>query len=266
MNSELSAYEQAGREGLDPRCVPVKMDAAPPTGEAIVYPDYAEEEQETWRFLYERQMELLPRLACQEYLHGLEKLELRADRIPALSNVHHRLMETIGWGVARIPGLLTEKDFFGLLAKKLSPSTDYVRPRHEADYTPAPDMFHDVFGHAPMITDPFFAEFYQRFGEAALRAEGPLLRSLERFYWFTIEFGLINAPEGLRVYGNGILSSHREVQHCLTDAVEKRAFSPEAVIGESYDVWHMQPLLFVIDSFEDLKKSFEVWGKKEGVL
>lgn len=264
--NSLSAYEKAGLEGSDPRCVPIHLDGPAPEGDEIPYPDYTAEEHETWKILYERQLEILPGRAYSEFLDGLALMEFPAERIPALKEVGRVLQKTTGWQVARVPGLLYEADFFERLARKVFPSTDYIRPRHELDYTPAPDLFHDIFGHTPMITHPEFAQFYQKFGQAALNAKGEDRRRLERIYWFTVEFGLIDTPEGLRIYGNGILSSYAETLHCLTDKVEKRPFIPEKVCEQEYDVWHMQPLLFVIDSFRELENQFYTWAEKKHLL
>ena len=261
-----SAYERVGQQELDPRCTPVKLNGEVPQGPGIPCPDYNEEDRETWRRLYARQVELLQGRACDDYLVGLAAMHFDPSRIPALHDVDHVLHGTTGWRVARIPGLLHERDFFAFLARRVFPSTDYIRPRNEMDYTPAPDLFHDIFGHTPLITHPLFADFYQRMGEAALHARGADRRKLERFYWFTVEFGLIDTPEGLRVYGNGILSSHSEALHSLTDAVRKKPFDAETIAVQEYDVWHLQPLLFVIDSFEQLAEGFELWAGDHGWL
>jgi phenylalanine-4-hydroxylase len=265
-NDELSAYEKAAETGQDPRIVPIKLDGPVPEADAIPYPDYSDGDQETWRILFRRQSELLPGRACEEYLEGLRMMEFPADRIPALKDAGKVLERTTGWQIARIPGLLHEKDFFAFLARRVFPSTDYIRPRHELDYTPAPDMFHDLFGHTPMITLPAFADFYQRIGQVALRAEGKNRRRLERFYWFTVEFGLIHTDGGLRIYGNGILSSFTEAKHSLTSAVEVRSFDPSEIVEQDYDVWHLQPLLYAIDSFEQLANGFDTWAKSERLL
>ena len=263
---EASAYEKAGAGGDDPRVVPLRLDGAVPEGDAIAYPDYSKEDQETWRILYSRQRALLPGRACEEYLAGLDMMAFPSERIPALCDAGRVLQRSTGWQLARIPGLLHERDFFGFLARRVFPSTDYIRPRHELDYTPAPDLFHDLFGHTPMITLPVFADFYQEIGRAALAAEGPNRRRIERFYWFTVEFGLIHTEAGLRIYGNGIISSYREVQHSLTDAVAVRSFDPAQIVEQDYDVWHMQPLLFAIDSFEQLQEGFRHWASGAGLL
>lgn len=265
-NEGLSAYEKAGMTGDDPRCVPIKLDGPAPEGDGIVYPPYSEADQETWRILFARQKKLLPGSACREYLEGLEKMAFPDDRIPYLGDVGRVLERETNWQVARVPGLLHEADFFSRLARRVFPSTDYIRPRNELDYTPAPDLFHDIFGHTPMIAHPGFADFYQKIGEASMNAKGADRRRLERIYWFTVEFGLIGTPEGVRVYGNGIISSYAETQYSLTPKVEKRPFDLAKMSEQDYDVWHMQELLFVIDSFEQLEEGFYAWAGERGLL
>ena len=250
----------------DPRCIPITLDAPIEEGDAIAYPTYTAEEHETWRIMYARQRELLPTHACQEFLDGMEQLKFPDDRIPALRDVSRELDKATKWTLARSPGLLHEKDFFELLARRVFPSTDYIRPRSELDYTPAPDLFHDIFGHCPMITLPSFANFYQRIGQAAAKAEGEVREGLVRIYWFTVEFGLVRQNGKDLIYGNGIASSYAEAKNSLTDAVERRPFIPNMVAQQPYDIWHMQPVLFVIDSFEQLEQSFDDWAKRNGLL
>ena len=261
-----SAYEKAGAETLDPRCVPQTLDGPPPVGAAILYPGYSEIDQETWRLLYARQMAFLPGRACAAYLRGADALTLGGRRIPALADLSARLDAATGWTVARVPGLLHERDFFELLSRRVFPSTDYIRGREELDYTPAPDLFHDVFGHMPMLTEPAFADFYQRFGQAALNATGYQRVQLERLHWFSVEFGLVREPEGRRIFGAGILSSHGEVQNALSDAVEVLPYDPAVVAEQDYDVWHLQPRLFELASFGRLVEQFTGWAKREGLL
>jgi phenylalanine-4-hydroxylase len=199
-------------------------------------------------------------------MEGTEKLNLSSDRIPALKDLSHIFYKTTGWKVARVPGLIHEQNFFELLRKKVFPSTDYIRGKEELDYTPAPDLFHDIFGHMPLLTNKNFASFYQKFGEAALKAEGKNRTKLETFHWFTVEFGLIRNKEGMRIYGAGVLSSLQEVQHALSDQVEVINFDPERIVNQQYDVWHLQPVLFAIDSFEQLETGFSDWTKNIGLL
>ncbi len=262
----ISAFEKAGMETSDPRIIPVKLDGPAPEGDEITYPEYSSQDHETWKILYQRQCDLLASRACQEYLEGLKILNFPADKIPYLGDVGRKLQQSTQWQIARVPGLLFEGDFFSRLARRVFPSTDYIRPRHELDYTPAPDLFHDIFGHTPMITNPAFADFYQKIGEASLKAQGANRRRLERIYWFTVEFGLIMTPQGIRIYGNGIISSFAETRYSLTEEVKKLPFDLEKMAEQEYDVWHMQPLLFVIESFPQLEQGFYEWARKRELL
>lgn len=265
-NGELSAYEKAGAEDVDPRCIPQSLDGPPPVGDEIPYPDYSDEDHDIWATLFDRQMSMLPGRAGEAYLQGVRILDMKRDRLPSLAAMSRRLQEATGWQVARIPGLLHERDFFNLLANRTFPSTDYIRGREELDYTPAPDCFHDMFGHMPMLTQPEFADFYQLFGKAALKAEGADRPRLERFHWFTVEFGLIRQDEGMRIFGAGILSSKNEVTHALSDEVTKYPFDPEKIVEQDYDVWHLQDILFVLESFDQLVDGFRSWTRSRGLL
>ncbi len=262
----LSAYEKAAAEGIDPRCIPQKLNGPVPEGNQITYPNYPDSDHEIWKFLFERQMKYLPGRVCNEYLDGTKKLNFTPDKIPSLKKLSKVFTKTTGWKIARVPGLIDVDDFFDLLKRKVFPSTDYIRSKDELDYTPAPDLFHDMFGHMPLLTDPDFASFYQKFGEAALHAKGNDRKELESFHWFTVEFGLIKKEEGMRIYGAGIISSLGEVQHALADEVEVLDFNPEKMVKQQYDVWHLQPTLFAIESFEHLKKGFNEWTKSKGLL
>jgi len=265
-HAPLSAYEKAGVADIDPRCVPQNLDGPPPVGDEIVTPTYSDEDHANWTFLFNRQMDLLPGRAGEAFLAGVEILGMTPDGIPALSSLSRNMDKAAGWQIARIPSLLHERDFFGLLAERKFPSTDYIRGVEELDYTPAPDCFHDIFGHMPMLTQPAFADFYHMFGRAALDAKGMDRQSLERLHWFTVEFGLIDQAEGMRVFGAGVLSSKEEVQHALSDNVEKKPFDIEAIINQDYDVWHLQPILYVLDSFEQLVDGFKEWAVDLGLL
>lgn len=263
MATPTTPTEAAKTAELDPRCVPIKLTAPIPVGDEVAYPRYTAEEQSVWRDLFARQVELLPGRAADEFLDGLAQLDLDRERIPALADVSRKLEAATGWRVARTPGLLDAHDFFSHLARRIFPCTDYVRSREEMDYTPAPDCFHDIFGHTPMIMHPRFADFYQRIGEAALKCRDPRIEEgLTRIYWFTVEFGLVKNRGGLRIYGNGIISSYGEVLHSLTDKVKRLPFEPEKVAATPYDIWHFQDLLFVIDSFDHLAESFDEWVRR----
>ena len=261
----LSAYERAVEGGSDPRCVPQYLDGMPPVGNEIVKPDYSDEHNENWKYLFNRQMDLLPGRAGASYLEGVKILGMDDSGIPGLDTLSEKLQAATGWQIARIPGLLHEKDFFDLISKRIFPSTDYIREKHELDYTPAPDCFHDMFGHMPMLAEPAVADFYNLFGQTALHATGIQRTYLERLHWFTIEFGLIRQSEGLRVFGAGIISSKEEIVHALSEKVEVRDFSLEAVINQDYEVWHLQPILFALSSFDQLVDEFRHWTNRQGL-
>ena len=266
---ERSAFEMAQEEeeDVDPRTIPQELEEEPPIGEEIEYPDYPEEDHETWRILVERQMEQLPGRACEAYMRGQEVLQLEADHIPDLADLSRRLNEETGWTVANVPGLIHEKNFFSLLSQRKFPSTNYVRGRDELDYTPAPDCFHDIFGHMPMLTQPEFADFYQLYGQAAQNAEGADRPRLERFHWFTVEFGLIQEQGEKRIFGAGIVSSNEEVTHALSDEVILHPFDPEHIVEkDDYEVYNLQDELFVLESFEQLVDGFRDWTKSKGLL
>lgn len=262
----VTAYEKAAQEGIDPRCIPQRLSGPVPEHDQIVYPNYPESDQESWRFLFERQMKFLPGRACDEYLNGSKKLNFTPGRIPALKDLSRIFFNTTGWKIARVPGLIHEENFFELLRRKVFPSTDYIRSKEELDYTPAPDLFHDMFGHMPLLTNMNFASFYQKFGEVAMKAKGIQRKYLETFHWFTVEFGLIRQQDGMRIYGAGIISSLGEVQHALSDNVEVKDFNPDVIVKKDYDVWHLQPVLFAIESFDQLEQGFNEWTIKQGLL
>ena len=254
-------------DGSDPRCIPHKLTGPLPVGDACVYPAYSTEEHAVWSTLYARMAELLPGRAADEFLTGLAALGLSRDKIPSLAAVSRQLQRATGWSIARTPGLLDAHDFFAHLARRVFPCTDYIRGRSELDYTPAPDCFHDIFGHTPMIMHPRFADFYQKIGQAALACRDPgLEEQLTRLYWFTVEFGLVQNPGGLRIYGNGIISSAGETLHSLTAQVEKRPFVPEKTALQPYDIWHFQDVLWIVDSFDQLESEFVRWAKSHGLL
>ncbi len=268
-DEERSAFEtaQEEQEDVDPRTIPQTLEEPPPVGDEIEYPDYPDEDHETWQILVERQMEQLPGRACEAYMRGQDVLGLEGDRIPDLADLSRRLNEETGWEVANVPGLIHEKNFFSLLSQRKFPSTNYVRGREELDYTPAPDCFHDIFGHMPMLTQPEFADFYQLYGQAAQNAEGADRPRLERFHWFTVEFGLIQEQGEKRIFGAGIVSSNEEVTHALSEEVTLHPFDPEHIVEkDDYEVYNLQEELYVLDSFEQLVDGFRDWTSKNGLL
>ncbi|MCO5141806.1 MAG: phenylalanine 4-monooxygenase [Oligoflexia bacterium] len=232
-------------------------------------PNYTDEQHGTWALLMENQSKVLPNRACSEFLEGLNAIEFPRDRIPKLRDISDSIEKHTGWTLMRVDGLVPDKEFFTLLAEKIFPSTDFIRERSEIGYTPSPDMFHDLLGHVPLLINPRFTAFFEKFGKAgveAFRRGHPGIKMLPRLYWYTVEFGLIKNPEGLRIYGSGIVSSPNEVLYSLSDEPKKIPFTVEEIIQKPYDIWKMQTELFVIDSFEQLEGDFEAWCVKEKLL
>jgi phenylalanine-4-hydroxylase len=217
------------------------------------YNVYTEENHQAWAALCERRMAAVPGTACEAFLRGLELLDLDLKRVPRLSDINDRLSPLTGFRAVAVPGYVPARDFFDCLAQRRFPTTITVRPLEKLDYLPEPDIFHDVFGHVPLHTNPYLADFLQRFGQAGLAAETEEeLTGLSRLFWFTVEFGLIREAGQIRLFGSGLMSSVGESAHALTDAVEKRDFDLHAVMRQPFEIDHYQPLLFVIDSFEQL--------------
>ena len=171
---------------------------------------YPEEDQAVWRILVERQTALAGRHACDEFLHGLEVLGI-GDTIPDFAAINTRLTALTGWRLVGVPGLIPDAAFYDHLAHRRFPVTVWIRTRAELDYLVEPDLFHDFFGHVPLLTNPVFADFMQAYGRRAIAAGPGSIHRLARLYWFTVEFGLIRTPRGVKAYGAGILSSAAEV-------------------------------------------------------
>jgi phenylalanine-4-hydroxylase len=262
----VSAYERASLGGDDPRCVPQNLIERPPVGDEIQPPTYLKQDHENWQYLFRRQMSLLEGRASSAFFDGVRILGMTEDSIPSLSVLSRNMYKATGWKIARIPGLLHEADFLKLVSERIFPSTDYIRGVEELDYTPAPDCFHDMFGHMPLLTEPDFADYYQMFGQASLNAVGAQRTMLERLHWFTVEFGLVKAADGYGIFGAGILSSKDEVVHAYEGGATLEKFSTKAVTEQDYDVWHLQPTLFVLDSFEQLVTEFREWAGQQGIL
>ncbi len=245
-------------------------------GEAILPPRYADVQHETWAKLCAHQETLLEGRVCDEYRHGLNVLDVDRKRVPRLADLSRNLHRQSGWQVIRVNGFVDPNLFFYLLANKVFPCTDFVRHPDELQYTPAPDMFHDVVGHLPMITNPRFASFFHAFGLVGTRAVTEEQKLwLARVYWFTVEFGLINPTSHAgagrdsskaKIYGAGIVSSVGEIQYSLTDEVMKIPFDMETATSTLYDIHHMQEKVFEISSFEQLEESFIQWALRKKLL
>src|SRR5438128_3314994 len=215
---------------------------------------YTEDEHAIWRLLFERQQRLLAGRACQEYLDGLQGLGVAAGGIPDFRRLSDILDRATGWRIVAVPGLVPDDVFFAYLAARRFPSTCFIRRRDQLDYLQEPDVFHDIYGHVPMLMNPVFADYMQAYGQGGLKALGlGHLPRLARLYWYTVEFGLISTDEGLRIYGSGILSSAGESVYCLDDPRPRRLrFDLRRIMRTRYRIDDFQQLYFVIDDFQEL--------------
>jgi phenylalanine-4-hydroxylase len=239
----------------------------------IPVPQYSEEEHGTWKLLIEKQMQLVNDHACIEFCGGLQKVQFPTERIPRLIDVSNTLQKHTGWSLLRVEGLVHPMDFFKLLAKKIFPSTDFIRKRSELMYTPAPDMFHDLFGHTPLLTSRDFTDFFENFGKVGAHAailyqdpDNEINKMLQRIYWFTVEFGLIQTHKGLRAYGSGSCSSPEELEFCLSDKCRRLDFDIDVIAKKDFDIWHLQEEVFVIQSFKQLGSEFQNWARRMGLV
>jgi phenylalanine-4-hydroxylase len=242
------------------------------------YDQYTPENHEAWCNLYSRMLPKWELYANPHFLKGIQALSLNPDRIPRLNDVNHFLQPLTGFRARAVSGYVPAFQFFDCLRQREFPTTVTIRRADQLDYLPEPDIFHDIAGHVPMHTDPHFAETLVRFGECARTAAQlnvppqeltSIIRALARFFWFTIEFGLMRATPGeraLKVYGSGLLSSFGEIQHAIeSNAVQRYPIQLEWVINQSFEIDHYQPLLFIVDSFEhlyDLVGDLEAWMKQ----
>ena len=212
---------------------------------------YSDEDQAVWRLLLERQTALAKRYACKEFLQGLHTLGV-GESIPDFDAVNAHLAPLTGWRIVGVPGLIPDAAFYDHLAHRRFPVTVWIRKREEIDYLVEPDLFHDFFGHVPLLTDPVFADFMQAYGRRAIEA-GPNVHLLARLYWFTVEFGLIRTAEGLKAYGAGILSSAAEMKHAIEgEGVERLPFNATVAMQRPYEIDKLQPTYFVLDDFRQL--------------
>src|SRR4051812_29883379 len=220
--------------------------------------DYTRENHAVWKLLFARRMQHLRDVGSSAFLNGLQAIGLTADRVPYLEAMNHRLEPITGWRAVAVSGFLEPVLFFRCLAERRFPTTVIVRPMEQLDYLPEPDIFHDVFGHVPMHADPVFADFLQRFGAIAATARSEAeVRMLTRLFWFTVEFGLIREDGETKVYGSGLISSHADCVNALGPNCERRPFALEQVLQQEFEIDHLQPVLFVIDSHQQLFDAVE---------
>jgi len=246
---------------------------------------YSPENHETWRRLFSRIRPQWDRFANRHFLEGIECLALPADRIPRLEEVNRFLQPRTGFSTRAVAGYVPAFTFFDCLRNRAFPTTITIRRGDSLDYLPEPDIFHDVAGHVPMHTDPQFAETLVRFGECAhtaadlvagirdehvrLETLTSIFKAMARFFWFTIEFGLMRSGDHLHVYGSGLLSSYGEIEHAITsEGVQRSPLTLDLAIHQSFEINHYQPLLFYVDSFDHLYSLVDRLGQwmKEGKL
>jgi phenylalanine-4-hydroxylase len=218
--------------------------------------DYSRTDHEVWDTLFKRQCEMLPGRACQEFLDGVAKFGLGAGGIPKFADINEVLAGATGWELVAVEGLLPDEVFFDHLAHRRFPVSWWIRKPDQLDYLSEPDLFHDLVGHVPLLLNPVFADYMQAYGRGGMKAHaiGPeALMNLTRLYWYTVEFGLIDTPQGMRIYGAGIVSSKGESIYSLdADAPNRIGFDLERVMSTRYRIDTFQQTYFVIDSFEEL--------------
>jgi phenylalanine-4-hydroxylase len=217
---------------------------------------YAASDHATWATLFKRQREILEGRACDEFLDNQQRFGMSADAIPRYDELNEVLAKATGWRLIGVEGLLPELDFFDHLANRRFPVTWWIRKPEQIDYIAEPDLFHDLFGHVPLLLNPVFADYMAAYGRGGVKAHGigaEALVNLTRLYWYTVEFGLIREAEGLRIYGSGIVSSKGESIHCLESPAPNRlGFDLERIMRTRYRIDTYQQTYFVIDSFEQL--------------
>lgn len=223
------------------------------------YDAYTNEDFEVWKFLYERQMPVLKEVAALEYLQGIKNIEFVSSKIPSISETNKLLETQTGWELVVVPGIIKEPDFFNLLSQKKFPATTWLRKKDSLDYLPEPDMFHDVFGHVPLLTHYHFTEFFQAIGKLGMQYlhNENIVAMLGRLYWFTVEFGLIKSNNILQIFGAGIISSYSETSFSLSEKPTHLPYEVEMIMNRSYENDHIQDTYYVIDSFEQLYHSIE---------
>ena len=217
--------------------------------------DWTPDENATWKTLITRQSEIVKTRACPQFLEGLERIGFTEDRVPQHTEINRRLLDFTGWEVEVVPALIPAREFFTLLALRKFPAASFIRVPAELDYIQEPDIFHEFYGHVPLLTFPDYANFMEEFGKLALSVSPKDRRRLFRIFWFTIEFGLLNTGSGVRAYGGGMLSSiHETVYSVESSTPVRRPFDPLDALRTPYRIDIPQPLYYVLNDFNDLFK------------
>lgn len=225
---------------------------------------YTAENHEVWRTLYHERMKTLDDQASKVFLDGMRAIGLPSDSVPEVASINANLAQRTGWASRPVPGYLPAKAFFACLAHRQFPTTITMRPKRLMHYLPEPDIFHDIFGHVPLHADDVFAEFLQTYGKAALHCEDPYhIERLGRLFWFTVEFGLIREEGRTKLYGSGLISSLGESEHALRSKnVDRRDFDLDRVCDTPFEIDHYQPILYVLDSFEQLRDAMNKYAER----
>lgn len=212
------------------------------------------EDHEIWRVLYKRQTDILPGRAISLFMDSLSTLGINQERIPEFAEVNEILMKRTGWQVVPVPGLIPDEPFFELLANRRFPAGNFMREKHQMDYIQEPDVFHDLFGHVPILADPMFARYMEEYGKGGLKAAKlGMIDKISRLYWYTVEFGLVQEPDGIRIYGAGILSSPTEsVFSVENDSPHRIGFNLKRILQTRFHIDDFQDNYFVIDDFQQL--------------
>ena len=214
---------------------------------------YSQEEHQVWKKLFDRQRVILPHRACDEFMVGLNRLDLDSEKIPQLPDISAKLKAMTGWQVQAVSALISAREFFELLASRRFPAATFIRREEELDYVQEPDIFHEIFGHCPMLTNPVYAEFVHTYAVKVLQFPEDQWPLFQRMFWFTVEFGLIQTNYGMRAYGGGILSSISETPYSVESDVPMRVlFDPVVVFRTPYRIDMLQQIYFVIDGYQAL--------------
>jgi phenylalanine-4-hydroxylase len=231
----------------------VKLRAAEPYLIEQHWAEYTPEQHAVWAELVGRRMPQLEEHACEEYLQGFEQIGLRTDSIPNLNEVNHRLRPRTGWNATPVSGFLPGAAFFEMLSARQFPTTTWLRSRDSLEYTPEPDIFHDVFGHVPMHAHPVFADFLAHYGQICSALTDPeALERMGRLFWFTVEFGVIRQKGTIKVYGSGLISSHGESTYVIEGGPEIRDFDVGQVLDQKFSTSEMQKVLYAVESFDQI--------------
>ena len=222
------------------------------------YQDYTPDQHAVWAELVRRRRTQIDEHACREYLEGYEIIGLQDDRLPNLGAITERIRPRTGWSATPVSGFLPGEAFFEMLAARKFPTTTWLRSADSLEYIPEPDIFHDVFGHVPMHAHPVFADFLQQYGNVCSRAESAdILERLGRLFWYTVEFGLIRQGGKIKVYGSGVISSHRECTNVIEAGCEVRDFNLDEVLATPVKVDELQKRLFAIESFDQIYEAVQ---------